>query len=270
MAEIIHNPDDYPLYNDELRENNISVLSTSSFASFLAGAEKEQAMYAPEIAELEAQLKVLREQHCRIQQSIDNQRSLLSPIRRLPVEVLAQIFTWFISMSHWVEDMDDKYRKYPVLNDAPFILLSVSRYWNQLVMESRISPVFWSFVLLNLESIQHEGCRGERLEKFFVRSKTAPLVVRVIVRLDPAYSQDYTQVEVEVDKLLPRLLRHSSRFATLSLVADRDPIQGANTPNLSALTHLEFARLPGDPCDSPADFNWLVGENRPLSLHTLH
>ncbi|THU98844.1 hypothetical protein K435DRAFT_660030, partial [Dendrothele bispora CBS 962.96] len=79
---------------DTLRANFGTYTSDITHASqCLIDAERDVQRYDNEIQKLEADIVSLRNQQQRIYRRIDQYRSLLAPIRKLPPEVLGHIFS---------------------------------------------------------------------------------------------------------------------------------------------------------------------------------
>ncbi|KZV83984.1 hypothetical protein EXIGLDRAFT_842555 [Exidia glandulosa HHB12029] len=99
-------------------------------------------------------------------------RGLLHPIRRLPDELLAMIFTWrpiFFSIS----------RPVPCL---PFVLAAVCRRWRRVALST---PVLWdtlSCSIKDFRDIEAERSYASYLRYYLVRSSNIPLSISVVYK----------------------------------------------------------------------------------------
>ncbi|THU89871.1 hypothetical protein K435DRAFT_677040, partial [Dendrothele bispora CBS 962.96] len=83
----------YSLRRDILRSMWIpSESKASQIEQEIVDCSSEIAKYDTEIETLEGVLEELRRKRCEIQRYSDERRSLLSPIRKLPIEILGEIF----------------------------------------------------------------------------------------------------------------------------------------------------------------------------------
>ncbi|THU87286.1 hypothetical protein K435DRAFT_618449, partial [Dendrothele bispora CBS 962.96] len=93
-------------------------------------AESDFANYDPEITQLEKALSTLKHKRKCLQVHVAKHRSLLAPVRRLPLEVLNLIFLIHCSGSY----------PYNYQAREPIVLSHVSTIWRGVALES---PLLW-------------------------------------------------------------------------------------------------------------------------------
>ncbi|KAJ7114029.1 hypothetical protein C8R44DRAFT_549326, partial [Mycena epipterygia] len=102
-----------------------SIVSTSG--SRLAYLETE-------ISRLQERLKELEEERASLA-SYRAEHAILSPLRRIPPEVLGEIFVW---------TLPDALNAGRDLKDSPWLLTHISRRWRETVLST---PSLWSFII---------------------------------------------------------------------------------------------------------------------------
>ncbi|KAJ7496500.1 hypothetical protein FB451DRAFT_197274 [Mycena latifolia] len=90
-SHILPNPAQINQLCDSIRSNSFPP-ETSSFRSFIAEAPAELARYNEEIQRLQEALDALRSERSILESYADGCRSAFSPVRRLPTELLVDIF----------------------------------------------------------------------------------------------------------------------------------------------------------------------------------
>ncbi|KAK7462283.1 hypothetical protein VKT23_007883 [Stygiomarasmius scandens] len=166
-----------------------------------------------QIFQLETRLYSLKIQNKRAKQSASRCRSLLSPIRRLPNEILTRIL---YSESGQIQFFTGSGCKIPVSfsdikENRIFDLMAVSIHWRSIILST---PIFWSDLSVcfssNLKKDSHSLSPGKALatlEKLLDRSAAAPLTL-VLTGLfdDLQYARGF----------LNALARHSDRWKAFS------------------------------------------------------
>ncbi|KAJ7483451.1 hypothetical protein FB451DRAFT_1170051 [Mycena latifolia] len=89
-----------------------------------------------EIARLRNQLKELEEEHAVLSSYHAQNRAILSPLRRMPPEVLGQIFSWTLPSARTRIGRD--------LESSPWILTHISSRWRAISLST---PSLWSLVV---------------------------------------------------------------------------------------------------------------------------
>ncbi|KAJ7276743.1 hypothetical protein C8J57DRAFT_1583987, partial [Mycena rebaudengoi] len=141
------------------------------FQSNHTPTEAEVEIAASHICELDLQLILLDEYvACRrgeLLQSLERYQTILSPIRRLPPEILGEIFTFhFICGSS---------TSYPSSKRAPWLLAQVCSHWRSVALGT---PRMWSMIFAHLDFVG-EGSAVLLWKLWLERSGTVPLSVKL-------------------------------------------------------------------------------------------
>ncbi|KAJ7255137.1 hypothetical protein B0H12DRAFT_541135 [Mycena haematopus] len=109
-------------------------------------AEKTEARLASleaEISQLKEQLNHLEAEHAMLSKYHSQNATILSPLRRIPVEILAEIFQWTLPQ------LFDA----PVnISNSPWVLTHVSSHWRTVAASK---PSLWSEIFLDFSFEQH-------------------------------------------------------------------------------------------------------------------
>lgn len=109
---------------------------------------------------------LLKEERERIESSLQLRKSLLAPIRRLPTELLSEIFAHCLPNKRFVT---------PSPTSAPLFLGQVNALWRNIAIST---PKLWSSM-----EISHELCKPDRLfplmETWIARAKGRPLSLSI-------------------------------------------------------------------------------------------
>ncbi|KAE9399112.1 hypothetical protein BT96DRAFT_858542, partial [Gymnopus androsaceus JB14] len=118
---------------EALLQNNESPDSESSFdtQSLLSQAEHALADLDSQIERMQTSISRLSERRERITVNIQAYRTVLHPIRRLPREVILEIFEWCLPGLRVVSSLSAK---------APWVLGQLSRHWRSIALSS---PTLW-------------------------------------------------------------------------------------------------------------------------------
>ncbi|KAJ6535322.1 hypothetical protein DFH09DRAFT_1324939 [Mycena vulgaris] len=123
---------------------------TSSFHAIIAEAPSELSRYDSEIERLEGAIARVRSEQASLESYTDGCRSLFSPARRLPTELLADIFdmcappdTHELSDTTTPEEEVDRVAKIYLLQ-----LARVCSRWHRIVMDT---PMLWSMIAADTE-----------------------------------------------------------------------------------------------------------------------
>ncbi|KAK7443208.1 hypothetical protein VKT23_015805 [Stygiomarasmius scandens] len=143
-------------------------------------------------------------------------QNLLSPIRRLPPEILSEIFLQYVNgrkegpcFRCWSKDKKkNDHFYYDIL---PILLLAqICSYWRQTIFAM---PSLWCLIQLN---IRRRRPRIQLLNEWLGHSVSLPLDIKVVVETSSAPYRD-------VEFLLNSLIRVCSRWRTLELDMSFDP-----------------------------------------------
>ncbi|KAK7022101.1 hypothetical protein R3P38DRAFT_2710032 [Favolaschia claudopus] len=128
-------------FADHLGTNYVpSDAEVAEIRSLLAGPEENLARLNAEIEALERALIELREKREALKQPIDAHRALISPIRLLPFDILAEIFLACLPSKR--EALIDE-------SKAPLLLGRICRHWRAVAYST---PALWSSIHIPWES----------------------------------------------------------------------------------------------------------------------
>ncbi|KAF9266661.1 hypothetical protein L218DRAFT_857509, partial [Marasmius fiardii PR-910] len=133
-----HLPNRFSVIQDLFRQT-LSHFQRQTVNQCLANAEVDLRTYQAEINRLQAMVILLKGRRDDLQGAITRYRSLLSPIRRMPPEILTHIFS-FCCETNTIE---------PENPPTAISLSKVCGRWRQLVLAS---PRLWSSLTLKLDT----------------------------------------------------------------------------------------------------------------------
>ncbi|KAJ7597930.1 hypothetical protein C8J56DRAFT_921447 [Mycena floridula] len=152
------------------------------------------------ILRLQASLKAACEEHAQLLEARTAHRAILSPIRRLPSDLVFEILQWSSTRPSAPSN-----ESFPVVtlnqDEGPWPFMSVCRHWRTVITSH---PTFWSNICI---SYHHNPSFFSNCLQFILdHSKGAPLTLRV------------DSVPPNLEKDAVRLLvPHSNRWVELSL-----------------------------------------------------
>jgi hypothetical protein len=207
---------------EQLRINNIpsSPLEIENTRRDIANTEAELTSVDLQIAQLKDMLTEARSRRSQLKNLVEGQRSLLSPIRRLPVDMLRTIF----------QDITEKYDPALGLSRLPvFSLGGTCAHWQDIVHHT---PSLWSKIPFHFPHGRFR--RFDLLDRILTRSESYPLII------DINLSVCGNPLEV-----LQPLLSHSNRWEEVLV---RDPssmdyfqfLQSRLLGRLSSLSRLSY------------------------------
>ncbi|KAK7448878.1 hypothetical protein VKT23_013610 [Stygiomarasmius scandens] len=121
-----------------------------------------------EIGRLRSTISLLEEQKKRITRRIDEYHALISPVRKIPVEIWTEIFSIFL------EDSCNLHITYYKISLPTLRLSHVCGFWRTIVMST---PKLWSNLDVNIMHGRDEMV--EAVSFYLDRSKTAPLCLKL-------------------------------------------------------------------------------------------
>ncbi|KAK7016747.1 hypothetical protein VNI00_018852 [Paramarasmius palmivorus] len=173
------------------------------------------------LSQLEQELATLNRRRHELLVQLVHPQPILSPIRRIPCEVLSRIFLFCTPQ----EDIPCR----EFATDAPQILAAVCRLWRQVASNN---PLLWTHVFVSLPdfhgptawpcyrtSILH--CQ-EKLRLWLARSRQVP--VAIIANVNPLPGHLLFERRL-CHRLIEQLLPHSYRWRSLALRAPIDVIE---------------------------------------------
>ncbi|KAK0220127.1 hypothetical protein IW262DRAFT_1382934 [Armillaria fumosa] len=134
---------------------------TELCSSTIIGLQKKISEYDVEVSRLNTTLEKLKASRQSLARCSKKFESLLSPIRRLPRDVLIEIFQFICTSVSY--DAFLSRNDLPLVSTTPFYLSSVCAYWRDVCISS---PMLWTSVLAN---INHRGASLQfpRVTKLF-------------------------------------------------------------------------------------------------------
>ncbi|KAK0454329.1 hypothetical protein EV421DRAFT_2014005 [Armillaria borealis] len=155
---------------------------------------------------LEKQTSILRQKRLALDERIRGRKALLSPVRRLPAEVLVLIFHETIEFPWKRINATDDWRYFDLDRqfnaDSPWSIASVSRRWREVALSF---PELWAFINIAVtEELFEEGDYGylRFINLHLSRSGSRPLSVAI-----------YDNGDFPFDELPPSLLGSLFSFA---------------------------------------------------------
>ncbi|KAJ7498116.1 hypothetical protein B0H11DRAFT_2189846 [Mycena galericulata] len=166
-----------------------------------------------EISRLEGQLKQLKKDRAVLSEYHAQNTTIISPLRRMPREILGEIFSWTLSSA--VFDV----------RESPWVLTYVCSHWRAVSISK---PSLWSLVHINFP--QHDAYPLTMIETHIQRAQT--LKIRFFGR-----TKKDSRTQIQMFKLLSD---HSDRWEelTLQLTADLVPHLVALAGRLPVLRRL--------------------------------
>ncbi|THU88163.1 hypothetical protein K435DRAFT_730149, partial [Dendrothele bispora CBS 962.96] len=148
-----------------------SELDASQIEYEIANSSSDIAKYNAEIETLEGVLEELRRRKSEIQRYSDERRNLLSPIRKLPIEILGEIFATSCS------DNGLSIAAFPEGRiSAPTLALShVCFLWRKVILST---PSLWARMSVDFVHAEKERARS-LVELYLTRSRPAPLTCKL-------------------------------------------------------------------------------------------
>ncbi|KAJ3875569.1 hypothetical protein F5051DRAFT_58852 [Lentinula edodes] len=188
-------------------ENGSAIISEAEDLLLLCA--KDAAGYDVEASRLKSQLMYIEAQKKNLQDYTRKIRFLLSPIRRIPNEILIRIFefacdtNWFTQKPSLYPQLDDQKSQLPALTVS-----AVCSRWRSL---STSSPRLWNSLYLEILTPYKNVEEGKRfqlaLELYLERSACAPLYLDIDLNI-----QQYI--------LFDTLVQHAHRWKTLQYRGD--------------------------------------------------
>ncbi|KAL0068401.1 hypothetical protein AAF712_004479 [Marasmius tenuissimus] len=197
-----------------------NVLNTNYPASSLEIGQIEELLIQPtqelnrlnsEIHHLRSTLGYLLSQREKLQSFVNSHRALISPIRRLPPEVLSEIFV------HCLQDKDRNPTR--SVTEAPLLLTFVCRRWREIALST---ARLWRGIHIYFPSVtkRHEQRfkeiaerRSEGVKAWLSRSGSLPLSISLVVGLN----RDRIALEEVVKPLLDVFFSFSHKWGDIVL-----------------------------------------------------
>ncbi|KAJ7879032.1 hypothetical protein B0H14DRAFT_2436473 [Mycena olivaceomarginata] len=133
------------------------------------------------IGELESQIVLLDEALASLQlrradlvQSVKTHKPILSPIRRLPAEILGEIFSLVVHTTFHFGDISQVAP--PVTRHAPWLFTRICRRWSDVALAT---PALWSLIFLDLDRVGGQDI-VQLTNTCLHRSANVPLTVKIL------------------------------------------------------------------------------------------
>ncbi|KAJ7696701.1 hypothetical protein B0H17DRAFT_1052770 [Mycena rosella] len=241
--------------------------TVAALSDELARYDAEISSYENEVPRPRARLAKAQAERGELQSHYDDLRSLLSPVRRLPSEILAGIFAQCQIPS---ELPDSEARSLADLAQAPLLVLSqVSSRWHEIAL---CTPTLWdtiklySFDLWSTDNMIEQSMTLLRVA--LDRGANSPLNLEICT-LGSMYSLDYTLP-------LQLLAQHCERWKTVSLLCTYSALRHLSgiRGKLPLLETLQIMYDTSDPLDlfddAPTLRTFLVAGPAPLTVVNTH
>ncbi|KAJ7483493.1 hypothetical protein FB451DRAFT_1393596 [Mycena latifolia] len=172
--------------------------------------DAELAHVEKEITRLQARLQQLRDEHGLLSRYRAQNTPILSPPRRMPPEVLAEIFSWTLPS---IDDASRRFRE----SRSPWVLTHVSSCWRAVALST---PSLWSWIgidfgedqLNRLSMVKTQIERAHRLRIHFYGNEKKPSQPQIeMFRLLTEHSAQWEELFIELTAdIVPLLanLRH--------------------------------------------------------------
>ncbi|KAK1223444.1 hypothetical protein PQX77_013683 [Marasmius sp. AFHP31] len=212
----------------------------TAILQLIADEEQDIDGYNLEIARLQALVVQLSNDKAALQQKIDHRRSYISVMRRIPSEVLTEIFGHCVGMNHLtlrsLDNADERAKTCHSTLTTPIRLSHVSRRWREILLHT---PKLWTTLSLNLAAPEPETL----LRTCLKRSRGMDLDVIVWDQsLTSRESHQLFAMRVKAFRLLmtPML---TARFKKLTMVDDGLSAAISNDQPLLADSAVLFPKL---------------------------
>ncbi|KAJ7587150.1 hypothetical protein C8J56DRAFT_828037, partial [Mycena floridula] len=223
--------------NANSTRQNIISSDTEVIHSFITEAEEEVARCSDEVSRLRAIIEKVERHQNKVQNELSIHKSFIAPIRRLPPELLALVFSFFCSIDFWDKPLDKKKsRASGSIFREPFILATVCSHWRSIVVST---PSIWSTIVLagsndiDFSREDYQTNYSEEIDK----SQTFPEDVLEVALDRSARYPLKLWIECFDDSYFPSIFKTKlrqvcSRVEHLYLGGDSDPFHIPNSPNL--------------------------------------
>ncbi|KAF7345590.1 ABC protein [Mycena venus] len=153
-----------------------------------------------EIAQLRAQLEALEAERKAMSHALAQNRAILSPIRRLPPEVICEIFSFTLPSlsSALARDIFDA-------NDSPWVLTGICHRWRAIAV---CTPSLWSLFAMKYSQCHHP---------FYYPLSAAKIQIQRAQSLKIHFYGSESRDPLPQIEMFRLLIEHSSRWEELSL-----------------------------------------------------
>ncbi|KAJ7111831.1 hypothetical protein C8R44DRAFT_798749 [Mycena epipterygia] len=242
-------------FKDLLHTNTVpSDPECQRIRELLVGPREEAAKFTDEIARLETLLDELTAKRDRLNEFIDAHLALVSPARRLPDDLVAEIFTASLPSN-----------RNAILSGAesPLLLCHICRAWRNLALRT---PRLWASLHIVAPSDSSKvGQLNDAVKLWLSRSGVLPLSISI--------ARSYTAGQCDVSILLKTLIHYSPRWHRMRFMLDFhshasfEPLAALSPHDLPTLESIGVEGFHSYDAD---DVDWsFVSFMRTTSLHSV-
>ncbi|KAJ6552057.1 hypothetical protein DFH09DRAFT_1366446 [Mycena vulgaris] len=180
-----------------------------------------------EISRLHSRLQQLEEERISLSRYHAPNKAILSPLRRMPSEILAEIFSWTLPSVH------DAYKRRKFhINNSPWVLTLVSSRWRALAISN---PSLWSLVVIRsptykrgnpnpMSMIKTQIQRAQKLKVYFYGDSKRALrhieMFRCLAEHSPRWEELHITLTAHISPLLWSLRDRLPSLRELSMKWD--------------------------------------------------
>ncbi|THU90870.1 hypothetical protein K435DRAFT_246391 [Dendrothele bispora CBS 962.96] len=246
------NLENSPFYHLLETNHAASRAETEHILEFLRLPEQELQNVNEEITRLDTLLNALRSRREKLVSYIHKHRQLLSPIRRLPAEIIAELFTFCLPATH--PPTRD-------LSEPPLLLTLVCKQWREIALST---PCLWSALHIYIphSRVSDENFLERRkngIKQWLERSGNLPISLSLTHRC-PSYDPDnqeslfqHYSKDSPLSSLMECLIEYSPRWKNLSLSVPDGALRliGAVPPEKLGILQRLFVNTPNYPRSLP-------------------
>ncbi|KAF7336540.1 hypothetical protein MSAN_02286100 [Mycena sanguinolenta] len=184
----------------------------ASIRSIVEKTSTHLASLGAEISRLTNRLRELEEERAAVARYHAQNTSICSPLRRMPTEILAEIFSWMLPSP----------RDIPSIHNSPWVLTHVCSRWRAVALSI---PSLWSLVIINfktgphytLEMVKTQIERARSLKIHFLGDQNGdPLPQIALFQLLAEHSAQWEELNIQLtSQLVPLLMNLHGNFASL-------------------------------------------------------
>ncbi|KAJ7615855.1 hypothetical protein FB45DRAFT_801477 [Roridomyces roridus] len=179
---------------------------------FMSGPQAEAASLTQEIIRLQSQLDELSAKRDSLHQFIDAHLALVSPVRRLPEDLVREIF---VACLHPKENATLR------ASDAPMLLCHITRYWRNVALST---PPLWTSLHIFNPSPRNESMMVQRIndaaDAWLSRSGSLPLSISLVQGIPLFSPTDNDLIDSHrsaCTRLLETLVKFAPRWGSVRL-----------------------------------------------------
>ncbi|KAJ7267344.1 hypothetical protein C8J57DRAFT_364296 [Mycena rebaudengoi] len=224
-------------FKDILNTNTVpSDAECQSINDLLKNPRKQCADFNAQISRMQKSLDDLMRDRDELQSFIDAHLALVSPARRLPDDVIREIFVAALPSRNCIMSA----------TEPPLLLCKICRPWRALALST---PQLWASVHIAVPSSSRMEKMTTMVDNWLSRSGVLPLSLSVVV-------SNTAEPDIDVSTLLNSLIHFSSRWKKFSLTLPSllsfSPLSKVSPEHLSMLEHVCVKRqtFHGEPVHS--------------------